>query len=248
MNRLYALLGLVALAFALGWFIWSGTWFGDLAPNAITETLSILVTVAIVDRIVRHEEERHTKEEIGDRVRQALRRIRGGFFVLADFALYDYGDMHDSDTYKRPPESLPALLDHFAEGLKTSAALPEQPGVLTATTTLANYVEEQIQRHERVLDHNFVTAGWTFVREARMSERQYFAKFQRPPHLQADNRLRVERRRQVVALDTAVTAASRLYDVFEPYASEYLDEVAVALRPEDITDAKMLLSDAGPLG
>lgn len=79
---LYAALGAISVTAVSAWRAhWFGSWSAAWGPNLGVGAATILVTVAVVNKIL----ERRAKEQARDRVEQALRRVSGGFFTLADF-------------------------------------------------------------------------------------------------------------------------------------------------------------------
>ena len=192
---------------------------GNWTPNIATALWSIAITIAIVDRIV----ERHQRNQARDRIEQALTKVRAGFHVFADFTLSDYGQMHTS-RYERPPAPLRDLLSHFKDGLESADVWLDEPSVLVASETLSRWVEEQIQRHDPVLDHSFIAAGYRLIRLTRIERNQYL---DRSETFDPDRRKRI-------ALSAMVDTVLVFYDVYEPYAEQYLDDAAVALTEDAI--------------
>jgi len=90
------------------------SWLSAWTPNIAAEALSLLLTIAVVDRVVA----RRQTEDARTRVEQALRRVSGGLHALTDFVVWDYNKMHQQ-TYLRPPNELRALLEHFIAGIET---------------------------------------------------------------------------------------------------------------------------------
>jgi hypothetical protein len=228
MRLLYVVLAVTTVVSAVLWTererfgAWAGAWLPEIGSSA----LGILVTIAVVNRII----ENRAREQASDRVHQALARIRGGFHVLADFALWDYADLHPY-RYERPPKQLPQLLDHFRSGLDTrDAPWPENPRVLAATDALAGYVEQQIQRHESVLDHAFIAAGYRYIRMARMSRNMYADDEQ---HHDIDAWKKD-------ALDGAIGSAKTLYEAYEPYAAGHIEKASVELREDEIASIERI--------
>jgi hypothetical protein len=216
----------------------TASWVHAWMPNISTGAGTIAITIAVVDRIVRHQ---RTSEERG-RVEQALRRISGDLHALVDFALWDYVDMHPGNTYRRPPNELRALLAHWKAGFATKETpWPADPRVLTASKVLAGRLDEQIQRHERVLEHAFIAASYTYIRSERMSRNMYLDD---RDHYDEDSW-------KNTALGGIAEDITRWLDVFEPYARRYLgSDWRVTLRDDEIDFAELIhrddTGDAGP--
>jgi hypothetical protein len=201
---------------------------GNWTPNIATEAISLLLTIVVVDRVVAH---RRTEDERG-RVEQALRRISGDFHVLADFVLWDYADMHQGDTYRRPPHDLRGLLTHFKDGLATrEGPWPSLPRILTASKAISDRLDEQISRHERVLDHAFITAAYRYIRNERMSRNMYL-----DPREHHD-----EDGWKSSALSGLSDMLTTLLDAFQPYARRYLGDDWNVVQGDDEIDYTELL-------
>jgi hypothetical protein len=200
---------LVAVAVAaFGLWAWTNV-LHDWMPNVGTEALSIAATVAIVGRIVA----RRRAAEESERVIQALRRISGDLHVLADFTLWDYVDMHTGDRYQRPPNDLRGLLAHWKVGLATrEVPWPKDPRILSASKSISNRLDEQITRHERVLDNPFVAAAYDYMRGELISRNMYLDERE---HYDDDGW-------KTTSLGGIADEVLRLLDVFEPYARSYL--------------------------
>jgi hypothetical protein len=219
MKWLYAGLAATALAAVAAWTLCRTGWIQDLAPNVLTEALAILVTVAVVDRIVM----RQRRQEAGGRVAQAMLALSGALYAIADFALWDYVEMHVNEgSYERPPPQLRALLLQFRGALGDRA--PSSPRVLAGIESLSQQLQEQIARHERVLDHAFIVAAYRFMRSAR-SARSMFA--------DEDGSHRHPEKWRADALAVAVTAVLDFLVVLEPYAREHLPPGRWPVEVED---------------
>jgi hypothetical protein len=200
-------------------------------PNVATSAWSIAVTIAVVERIVRTESR--------DRIVQALGRIRPGFYTLAEMAMNDYSDMHKA-SYERPPAAFRELLAHFRSGLDTiDVGWRNDPAVLVASKALSRYLDEQLQRHESVLDHSFIAEAHDFIRSERMSRNMYRAANEKRIYYDEDSWRRS-------ALAGIVDATLRLYEVFERYARRYLPDAAVSLRDDEIEYVELLRSIEAP--
>jgi hypothetical protein len=229
LRRLYVALGLVLVASAILWIFrgTAGAWAAAWMPNVGVGALTILVTLAFVNRILAERE----REQSRDRVEQALGRVGGGLYTLADFLAVDYAAMH-GDSYERPPNDLRGLLAHWKAGLETrDRPWPENLSTLAATKAIAGYLEEQVHRHERVLDHAFVAAAYAFIRSERTGRNMYG--YEEVVH-DEDGWKRT-------ALASLADDVSRLLDAYEPYAREYLDrDLAFRLRDEAIDAAELI--------
>jgi len=139
-------------------------------PAVVVGLVTVAVTVTLVEGILRRE----LTERIRDRVVQGLRHVSGTLHVLADFVLWDYVDMHSGESYVRPPAELRALLAHWKAGLATKEGeWPASPRILTASQGIARVLEEELHRHERVLEDDFVAAGYRFIEGDLMSRNMY---------------------------------------------------------------------------
>ena len=196
----------------------------DWTPNIATEALSVLLTIVVVDRIVAR---RRTEEE-RERVIQVVRRVSGDLHSLATFTLWDYRDMHPGHTYERPPSDLRGLLAHFKEGLATKEVpWPSDPRILTASKVMADHLEREITRHERVLDHGFVAAAYTYMRSEMMSRNMYLLE-EEEDYLDEDDW-------KGGALGDIPDEVATFLGVFEPYACKYLGaDWGVRLRDNEL--------------
>ena len=196
-------------------------------PNAATDLASIALTVVIVERIIR-------QENIGEaraRIHQALMSIFGDFLSAADFVLDDYIVLH-RDRYERPPGDLPGLLEHFRDGVPTrDTDWPEKLGIFAALASLARHTEHQLERHDRVLDHGFVAAAWTYIRAARLARSSWQATV-------GD----VDQRKGV-AVTRAASALLVFYGAFLPYARDFVDDPVIFLTKEEIDEAEQRRAD-----
>lgn len=77
--------------------------FDNWAPNIATEALSIAVTIAVVERIVRRESERRVRP----RVDRALRVLTGAYLWFSRMVALDYASTHlTSDLTEVPDDRL----------------------------------------------------------------------------------------------------------------------------------------------
>ena len=191
-------------------------------PNVATDAWAIGITVAVVDRIVRRER----AGEARSRVHQALWQVRGELFRVNYAALWDYTLWHGA-SYERPPREIEAVLEHFVKGLETrDRPLPDDPHLLNATEGLARTLVEQVERHERVLDHKLVTSAYTFAQTERLVRNQYLDPTG-PPHRDLD-------RWKSNALRLAAGAVARIHKDFRPFFRDALGDPGVELVEEDI--------------
>ena len=162
--------------------------------------------------------------------------IFGGFLQTADFVLSDYIAMPRRYWRWKARGCLPRLLEHFCDGVETHDVeeWPERPGIFAALESLAARTEQEFQRHERVLDHEFVAAGWWFIRRTRGAENLW--------RRHAGDPDRIERAKRN-ALTIAATAALTYYNAFLPYARDFIDDPVIILTDEEIQDAEQLLVD-----
>lgn len=189
---------------------------------------TILVTVAVVNAIL----ERRAKEQARDRVEQALRRVSGGFFSLGDALAWDYAALH-GESYERPPNDLRGLLAHWKGGLATrDRPWPDDLHTFAGTKAIARYLEEEIGRHERVLDHAFVAAAYRFIRNEPMGRNSYHYE-----DIAAEN---VDWWRQG-ALESLAEDIEQLFNTYEPYARSYLGADWGVRRPDEAIDAAELV-------
>lgn len=178
-------------------------------PNVATSAFFVAITIAVVERIVGRQ---RAGEESG-RVLQVIRRVSGDFHTLATFLAGDYAALHDA-SYVRPPPELRALLNHFDDGLDSrDLPWPKSPRVLVVSKVLADHLEVEIQRHDRVLDHAFVEASYAFIRQELGARNMYFDE---------EDHASVEEMWRAGALRSLVEQVLRFLDVFEPYARRYL--------------------------
>jgi hypothetical protein len=109
MKLLYVGLIVVATtALILGHLI--GSWAADWAPNVATEAIAILVTVAVVDRIVRGRE----RARLRPRVDRAMREVGLSFQWVVRMVAMDYAQTH-RDSFEAVPADSLGVLDHWTE-------------------------------------------------------------------------------------------------------------------------------------
>lgn len=142
--------GLAALAL----LVWRSTERADeWLPNLAGEALSIAVTVAIVDRIIRREDQAKT-----DRRRYSvLGRIDGALLAFGWHVLEDYTATHGV-TYDGVPNDFVQMLGHWHEGLQ-DADLPREgsePLIHWAGTRLADALDDIRTRDRDVIDHDLL--------------------------------------------------------------------------------------------
>jgi len=228
LRGLYAALLAVAIGAVAAWRArWFGSWSAAWGPNVGVGAATIFVTVFFVNRIL----ERRAKEQARDRVEQALRRLSGDFYTLALFLAWDYAAMH-GESYERPPNALRGLLAHWKAGLETrDRRWPEDLHTFAGAKAIARDLEEQISRHERVLTHAFVAAGYRFIRNEPVGRNSY--------HYEAAVYDLDGWRR--AALESLAEDLEQLLNVYEPYARQYLGaDWALRLHDEAINSAELV--------
>jgi hypothetical protein len=94
--------------------------FDNWAPNLATEALSIAVTIAIVERIVKRE----ASERVRARVEYAMGLIGWDFGLFATSVGIDYAATH-LDTFEPLPQDALALFDRFGwrRGLRRTTSV-----------------------------------------------------------------------------------------------------------------------------
>jgi hypothetical protein len=124
MRLLYAVLAAMSAAAIILWAFREslGPWAGAWMPNVGTSALAILITVAVVNRIVEHRE----RERKRPRVERALYDIGLDLRLLVSTLFSDYAFTHAA-TYSTPPLGTLAAIGHWVEGIPT-ADRPEWKG------------------------------------------------------------------------------------------------------------------------
>jgi hypothetical protein len=212
-------LGLAAVA-ALMFGLWlardhfAGSWVAEWTPNLATDALGILVTVAVVDRIVQGRERARLKP----RVDRAMRDVGGDFRMFVRTVAVDYAQTH-ARTFRSLPETSLGVLDHWIENLETEDT--ERPGVRDGThhpVLLMNALNtaESLKRaaaDERdVLEPDVVAKIGEFEESARMG----YAIWGGLPE-DAEERARI-------ALKEVVLAAHDLGEVLIRHDKQWLEE------------------------
>jgi hypothetical protein len=101
-------------------------------------------------------------------------------------------------------------------------------------------VEEELQRHESVLDHSFIAEAHDFIRSERVSRDMYRENARR--WIRFDE-LFDEGGSLRDALTWTINATLRLYEAFEPYARHYLPDAAVVVSPHDAAYIELFRQD-----
>lgn len=81
---------LVAAISAAAWSIISVKWIDDLAPNVIAESLSIALTLSVIDYVLR----RRDRLRVQPLVEYTLGTIRLGFMLFVQSLVFDYTTTH----------------------------------------------------------------------------------------------------------------------------------------------------------
>ena len=186
-------------------------WLSAWTPNIATEAISLLVTIAVVDRVV----EKRDRDRARRRVEQVLSRVSGNLSFLTYVAIFDYADLHHGAGVELKSLSQRELLLHWKAGLPiVDVPWPDNPRILVASKALANTLEEQLRRHESVLEHDFVAASYRFISEERRFRDIYRRRAEYVGMTEGGR----------TGLDGVVSAVITFLDSFEPYATEYLDD------------------------
>jgi hypothetical protein len=169
MKVLYVGLIVVATTALFGHVI--GSWAADWAPNVATEAIAILVTVAVVDRIVRGRERARLKP----RVDRAMREVGLSFQWMTRMVAMDYAQTH-RDTFEAVPADSLGVLDHWIQnadredtgrrGLEDGDAIPI---VVNVALDTAGSLKRSRDNDRDVLEPDVVAQIDDFEDGARMA-------------------------------------------------------------------------------
>lgn len=160
-------LAAVAVAAVAAWF--TADALDEWAPNIATEALSIAVTIAIVERIVRHEAQ--------GRLRPRLERISSGIGVrfheswIRVLAL-DYATTHIWTFCPLPTNTL-ALIDHWLAGQQEEDATRLEvldgadPALFGSAESLADSLQRYRESDRDVLEPDLIAAMDGFADSAK---------------------------------------------------------------------------------
>jgi hypothetical protein len=172
LKGLYVALGAVA---ALALTLWLardflGSWAADWTPNLGTEAIAILVTVAVVDRIVRGRE----RDRLKPRVDRAMRDVGTEFRNMVWVVASDYKFTHVK-TFTALPETSLGVLDHWLENVdQEDAERPSldtrEPFALARALQVATSLRRSRDDDRDVLEPDVVAQIDAFEESVRVAE------------------------------------------------------------------------------
>jgi hypothetical protein len=129
----------------------------DWTPNVATEAASLLVTILVVDRVVRRED----KRRYGKWEARVLGQIGAATRSITGQLITDYAQTH-RDTYSPPPRRLDAAVAHYLAGFQT-ADMPHlviggMDGLLLGAKNCADYLAAFKAGDQAVLDPDLIVA------------------------------------------------------------------------------------------
>jgi hypothetical protein len=183
-------------------------------PNIATEAISLLVTIAVVDRIIDNRERLRMKP----RVERALRDVGGDFRMLVRGIAWDYKATHVA-TFEPIPTTSLGVLDHWLAnvGREDSERAIHGEDDLPAAVSQALHVATSLQRvrdnDKDVLEPEVVAAIDEFEEDARLA----FAVYHGMPGASAGDRARE-------AIGLVVQATRNLGETLIRQDRQWLDE------------------------
>jgi hypothetical protein len=177
MRRLY--IGLAAIA-ALMFVLWLvrdqflGSWAANWTPNLGTEAIAILVTVAVVDRIVRG----HERARLKPRVDRALQDVGSAFRTMVRLVASDYKFTH-AKTFKPLPKTSLGVLDHCLENVDQEDAKrlgmdTGEPVVLALAQNEATSLKRSRDDDRDVLEPDLIAQIDAFAESVRDAEQYWW--------------------------------------------------------------------------
>jgi hypothetical protein len=173
LHWLYLALGTTGSAAFLLWFA-SGSsesgWLRSWTPNIATESLSILVTVAVVNRILEKGEQRRLKP----RVDRAMRDVGGDYRMLVRAIAWDYKATHVG-TFEPVPETSLGVLDHWDANVEREDTerqvhgAGDIPFAISGALNTATSLQRVRESDREVLEPDVVAAIDEFEEDARLA-------------------------------------------------------------------------------
>lgn len=159
MKTLYASLIVVVAGSSVAWSVGRSTrrdFLVEWAPNLAVEALSILVTIAVVQRLL----DRQEKSQAARRRRVVHDRLSGALESIGEAMVYEHADTHVEQFEPINSRDVREIARHWGEGL-TSADRPVSfmaDELTDAVGLAAETIHEHRTRDADILGHDLIAA------------------------------------------------------------------------------------------